>query len=331
MLLADARKISGLIPAKSIDLIFTSPPYWQCRDYEHRRQVGQEKTPQAYVNALVAALDSWKPLLRPHGSVVINIDDVFRNGTLVGIPALFEIAVRESGWYVANRAIWAKDRGIPQPNGHRLARRHELLFHLTLQRHFYFDLYALESHLEQTSNPGDVWSIKLTRTSDEHLAPFPPELARRVILMACPEKVCPKCGTAYTRRLKPSMALDPNRPQAKRALEIYHNSDLTPHHIAAIRAVGISDAGKALKFQNGANKNSDRTKRLAKEAKEVLGGYFREFTFAPKRQTGWNRCRCRAVPIPGTVLDPFAGTGTTVRVARELGRTAIGADLKRHQ
>lgn len=329
MYTADARNLEGLISPRTIDLIFTSPPYWQCRDYEHRRQIGQEKTPEAYVKALVKALNSWKSFLRPHGSVIINIDDVFRSGTLVGIPARFEIAARESGWYVANRAIWAKDRGIPQPNGHRLARRHEFIFQLTLQRHFYFDLHALEGYLEQTSNPGDVWSIKLTRSTAEHLAPFPPELARRVIIAACPEQVCPRCGQPYTRRLKPSMALDTSRPQAKRALQIYRSSNLTLDHIAAIRAVGISDAGKALKIQNGANKNAARTIKLAKEAKEVLGGYFREFTFAPKRQTGWNKCKCQVAPIPGTVLDPFMGTGTTLRVARELGRNAIGIDLKR--
>lgn len=325
---ADARKIDGLVPKHSIDLVFTSPPYWQCRDYDHRYQIGQERTPEKYVTSLIETLESWKPLLRKHSSVILNIDDVFRKGTLVGIPSMFEIAARENGWLVVNRAVWAKQGGIPQPNGHRLARRHEFIFHLTLHRRFYFDLFALQAHLGQTSNPGDVWTIKQTRSMTEHLAPFPPELARRAILMACPEKICPKCGCPYSRRLRSALQLDESRAQSKRAMALYRASNLTQEHIAAVRAVGISDAGKAQLFQLGANKNSKRTLRLAREAKAVLGGYFREFTFAPKKQVGWNKCKCGIDPRPGVVLDPFMGTGTTLRVARELERNAIGVDLK---
>lgn len=328
ILKADARKLADRLPKNSIDLIVTSPPYWQCRDYQHRYQLGQEKTPEAYIKALVDAIDSWKPLLRPHASVIINIGDVFRNGNLIGIPAMFELAVREHKWHIANRIVWAKDRGVPEPKPRRLATRYEFVFHLVLQRKFYFDLYGLEEHLQQTANPGDVWNITQSPSSSAHLAPFPIELAKRAILLACPEHICPKCGTPFTRRLKPTMNLDLSRPQAKRALKIYKDSKLTKEHIAAIRAVGISDAGKALKTQNGANKNAAHILTLANEAKEVLGGYFREFTFAPKRQSGWNRCKCNVDPIAGTVLDPFMGSGTTLRAARELHRNGVGVDIQ---
>jgi hypothetical protein len=102
---------------------------------------------------------------------------------------------------------------------------------------------------------------------------------------------------------------------------------LTEEHFAAIRAVGISDAGKGKQLQNGAGRNSSRVKELASYAKEKLGGYFREFTFAPKRHIGWECCGCEAPTVPGTVLDPFMGSGTTLRVAETLGRNVIGVDL----
>jgi hypothetical protein len=68
-------------------------------------------------------------------------------------------------------------------------------------------------------------------------------------------------------------------------------------------------------------------KQLASEAKQALGGYFREFTFAKRETVGWTTCGCGHPYVPGVVLDPFMGTGTTLRTALALGRTAIGADL----
>lgn len=324
---ADARQLASLVEPSSVDLVFTSPPYWRCRDYNHPAQIGQEPTPEEYVDTLVATLNSWKSLLRPHASVIINIADVFRDGSLVGIPALLEIRARQQGWLVVNRAIWAKDRGRPEPLPYRLASRYEFLFQFALDKRFYFDLHALKGHLDQASNPGDVWSIDPVTSAVNHLAPFPDELARRAILVACPERVCPNCGQPHIRLLESTMDLNPERPQALRALEIYENSHLTEEHIAAVRAVGISDAGKGQQVQNGASQNAKRTKELAREAKEVLGGYFREFTFAPKRQAGWQTCECDVQAVPGTVLDPFAGSGTVLWVAAELGRNAFGFDL----
>ncbi len=44
---------------------------------------------------------------------------------------------------------------------------------------------------------------------------------------------------------------------------------------------------------------------------------------------GWQpACTCNAGdPIPCTVLDPFLGSGTTIAVARQLGRNGIGCEL----
>lgn len=44
---------------------------------------------------------------------------------------------------------------------------------------------------------------------------------------------------------------------------------------------------------------------------------------------GWKpTCACECMDVvPATVLDPFCGTGTTVVVANQLGRNAIGIDI----
>lgn len=328
----NAANADSIIKKASIDVIITSPPYWRRRDYNHPDQLGQENNVLDYISKLTSTIDSWKPLLRKHSSIFINVGDTYENKALVGVPARLEIALRESGWAIVNHIVWAKNNGTPQPRSRRLANRHESIFQLTSAKDYYFDIYNLSSKLKQSANPGDLWEIpddvwKLqgTRNMSDHLAPFPPELAERALLLACPQYVCSSCGEPYKRVLEPTADLNIERPQARRAMELFHQHNLTEDHLRAIRAVGIADAGKGRRIQTSAN--SAQTAALAAEAKKVLGGYFREFTFAPKRQIGWTGCQCNAPIYPGTVLDPFMGTGTTLKVADSLGFSSFGIDL----
>lgn len=139
------------------------------------------------------------------------------------------------------------------------------------------------------------------------------------------------------------------RPQRRRAEELFAQHMLTDDHLAAIRAVGMNDAGKAQVTQNSYGRNAADTQRLADEAKAALGGYFREFlTRATKnRRSVWTiaqepsasshvapfpaelarLCISAGCPAGGVVLDPFIGSGTTARVAASLGRRCVGIDL----
>lgn len=322
--MGDAR--SPDVAPSTVDLVVTSPPYWRKRDYGVAGQIGQEPTSAEYVAAISKCLAAWRPLLRPHGSVFLNVGDTYHRKSLAGIPARIERAAADSGWMVRNRIVWAKDGGMPEAVRDRLTCRHEFILHLALDDRYYYDLFGYSAEFGNGTNPGDVWRIDHTPRGG-HLAPFPEELVRRCITLACPETVCTACGTPRRRIVERTTELDMTRPQARRAAALAEEKRLTEAHIAAIQATGISDAGKATLTQTGTGRNSAEVRRLAAEAKAALGGYFREFTFARRRTIGWSDCGCGASFAPGVVLDPFAGSGTTVRVAAEMGREGIGIDI----
>jgi hypothetical protein len=289
-------------------------------------QIGQEATAALYVDAISEALAEWRRVLRPTGSVFLNVGDTYWRRSLAGIPYLIEQAARSQGWIIRNRIVWSKSVGMPEPARDRLASRHEYVLHLASGKDYYYDLFGYSAAYGNGANPGDVWSFGPGRSMNGHLAPFPPELVQRVITLACPEQVCAECGQPRRRIVERTMELDMERPQARRALEIATKAHLTAEHIQAIQSFGISDTGKATRVQTGTGKSSERVTKLAQEAKAVLNGYFREFTFAKRQSVGWTDCGHEAFE-PATVLDPFAGTGTTLRVANELGRNAVGVDL----
>jgi DNA modification methylase len=320
----DARQ-TGL-PSASVDLIVTSPPYWQKRDYGHSDQIGQENTPQAYAAAIMDCLHEWRRVLRTTGSIFLNIGDTYHKRSLVGIPGRIEADAVDQGWIIRNRIIWTKDGGMPEPARNRLANRHEYVLHLAPKPSYYYDLFGYADALGNGANPGDVWSINPERNIGDHLAPYPKELVRRAIRLGCPPQVCLTCNRPRSRVIERTTELDPERPQARRAMELAKAAGLSVEHLRAVQATGVSDVGKALKFQTGTGRNSAEVQRLAAEAKAVLGGYFREFTFARKVTVGWTDCG-HSTPGRGRVLDPFMGTGTTLKTAVAMGRNAVGVDL----
>lgn len=321
----DARRL-GLQP-ESVDTIITSPPYWRKRDYKVPGQIGQERSPARYIQSLLIALREWRRVLRPTGSVFLNIGDTYHNLNLLDLPSKLAEAARADGWVIRNRIIWVKNTGMPDPVKNRLASRYEHIIHLTVGRRYYYDLFGYSEKFGNGSNPGDVWVVEPGVNRSKHLAPFPDEIVERIVTLACPQEVCVSCGKPRQRIVRRTNQLNLERPQARRALEIARKAGLTRQHIAAIQATGISDAGKAKLFQTGAMRGSAEVQRLAAEAKAVLNGYFREFTFPLRKSVGWGRCGCRKGFMPGVVLDPFMGTGTTPRVALRMGRSAVGVDL----
>ena len=73
----------------SVDLICTSPPYFALRSYtdggEHYDgQIGSEATPQAFLEALWAVTAECRRVLKPSGSMFVNLGDKYAGGGMGG-------------------------------------------------------------------------------------------------------------------------------------------------------------------------------------------------------------------------------------------------------
>jgi DNA modification methylase len=68
------------LPDGVVDTCITSPPYWGLRDYDHPDQIGQEPTPEEYVAHLVDVFREVRRVLKPGGSLWLNLGDTYWGG-----------------------------------------------------------------------------------------------------------------------------------------------------------------------------------------------------------------------------------------------------------
>lgn len=65
------------IPSESIDLIITSPPYWNKKDYDHKEQIGFNQTYEEYIDDLNKIWEQCNRTLIPGRKICIIIGDVY--------------------------------------------------------------------------------------------------------------------------------------------------------------------------------------------------------------------------------------------------------------
>jgi len=187
----DAIETMRTFPDASIDCIITSPPYWQLRDYGWKGQWGLERTYKEYLAHLWAFMDEAWRILKPQGTVWINLGDTYfgsGNGSgrhdklmdyqsitkgatknvvptvantatenklkakcQVLIPHRFAVGCIERGWIVRNDIIWAKPNSLPESTKDRFAKKHEHIFLLVKNKDYYFDLDAVRDPHKNSS------------------------------------------------------------------------------------------------------------------------------------------------------------------------------------
>ena len=86
----DNRDVILNIPDRSIDLVVTSPPYFQQREYSSPG-LGNENTLDEYLNNITETLRQIMRVMKPTGNIVYNMGDKIVAGSLRLVPYRFAI------------------------------------------------------------------------------------------------------------------------------------------------------------------------------------------------------------------------------------------------
>ena len=313
-LLGDALSLLREFPANTVDCCMTSPPYWGKREYS-AEGIGLEKDYREFIANLAEVFAEVKRVIKPTGSFWLNLGDSYLRKHLLGIP--WRVAmhlVDKQGWIMRNSVIWHKVKGGPDNTKDRLRTVHETVFHFVKSTHgYYYDVDAIRSNPKKTRIVNGA-VVSATGVS----------------------------GVRYKRQIELSTSLSTREKEAaRRALD---------EVLTSIRLGELADFRMIIRgHQRTTHSNSRRVSGRARELQEK-GFYFlryhpngskpsdvwdilpedsqrRKRHFAPYPE---DLCRIPLLatsPEDGLVLDPFCGTGTTMTVARTLGRQSVGIDI----
>lgn len=280
------------IPDDFVDCVVTSPPYFSLRDYGNDDQIGLEKSPEEYIAKLVAVFREVHRVLKPTGTVWLNIGDCYAGGNrgsaeypenakkykqgtnkgslkrktaykyqtickdkdLIGIPWMLAFALRDQvGFYLRQDIIWHKPNPMPESVTDRCTKAHEYIFLLSKSKHYYFDHEAMQE-----------------------------------------QAVYPKADQQKAHR--------------------YGGKKYTQDDDKFYR----TKSGNAYNYTGKRNKRDVWTVSTKPEKSAHFAAYPKELI---------EPCVLAGCPEGGVVLDPFMGTGTTAMVARMYGRNFIGFEI----
>ena len=135
----------------TIQTICVSPPYFNMRDYyTGKGQIGLEKTTKEFIENLSKLFKEAYRVLKPEGSLFVNLNDCCIDGSYQAIPQKFVLMMIEMGWILNDELIWIKNA----PNysaGNRSVRNHEPIFHFVKSKNFTYNLDWLKDLVDESN------------------------------------------------------------------------------------------------------------------------------------------------------------------------------------
>jgi site-specific DNA-methyltransferase (adenine-specific) len=347
ILCGDALEQLRILPDQSVQTCATSPPYWGLRDYGNNGQIGLEKTPEEYVAKLVGVMREVRRVLRKDGTLWLNLGDSYAGSgkggnpegsewagfvgnkdrersaqaskpivpsglkpkDLVGIPWRVAFALQADGWWLRQDIIWNKANCMPESVTDRCTKSHEYLFMLTKAARYYYDAEAIKEPASESD-----WESRIGRANlNNKLLPTEELNGIRPRVKYTPNAKRPH-GSTLTGGLYGRHHLGDAIPETER------RPDKQRGH--SRRHDGFNDRWDAM--EKSEQCSGMRNKR---DVWTVAPANYPEAHFATYPPDLVKPCIMAGTRVGDTVLDPFAGSGTTGQVALELGRRAILIEL----
>jgi site-specific DNA-methyltransferase (adenine-specific) len=149
----DAVEVARTLPDACVDTIVCSPPYYRQRDYDSNLQIGQETTPEQYVQRLSELFAELHRVVKPSGSAWVVIGDKYLNGELLGMPWRVCFGIKDAGWILRSDCIWQKPNAMPSPAKTRPTTDHEYIFFFSRSKKYFYDADAIrEPHVTFSEN-----------------------------------------------------------------------------------------------------------------------------------------------------------------------------------
>lgn len=308
---------------ESVQCCVTSPPYWGLRDYRTEGQLGLESTPEQYVEHMVTVFREVRRVLRADGTLWLNIGDSYaasgkgwgggsiseaanqrrRQGVpgykqkdLIGVPWMLAFALRADGWYLRSDIVWSKPNPMPESVTDRPTKSHEYVFLLAKSERYYFD-------------------------QDSVRVPFTDSTIERITQESIDSQEGGWKQEAYQAGFPGKKSRDRKPAEIIRAMAKTHKRAGGGPFSRATAEAQLNHGAMRLERGDYSAGRNIRTVWTIPTAPSPLPHFaaFPDALVEPCIQAGSAK--------GDTVLDPFAGTGTTLKVARSLGRKAIGIDI----
>jgi DNA modification methylase len=127
----DCLDILRSLPEKSVDLIFTSPPY-----ADQRKNTYGGIPPDEYVDWFMPRAAQFQRVLKPTGTFILNIKERVVNGERHTYVLELIQAMRQQGWLWTEEFIWHKKNSYPGKWPNRFRDNWERLLQFNRQKHF---------------------------------------------------------------------------------------------------------------------------------------------------------------------------------------------------